>query len=109
MTINCKDIGAIPYDLASGDGFQVTFDIATWLGLTDTIASVVYSATDEHGTVVTLTALLLANHTNTTTVIKPWILGPAVGNNKHYTVKMVVTTAAAMIKAFYIKYSVRNH
>ena len=106
MTINCKDIGVIPYDLASGDGFQVTFDIATWLGLTDTIASVVYSATDEHGTDVTATALTLANHTNTTTVIKPWIKGPATGN-KHYTIKMVVTTAAAMIKSFYIKYSVR--
>jgi len=106
MTINCKDIGAIPYDLASGDGFQVTFDIETWLGLTDTIASIVYSATDEHGTDVTATALTLANHTNTTTVIKPWIKGPATGN-KHYTIKMVVTTAAAMIKSFYIKYSVR--
>ena len=105
MTINCKDIGAIPYNLASGDGFQVTFDISTWLGV-DTIASVVYSATDTIGTDVTATALTLANHTNTNTVIKPWILGP-VGGNKHYTIKMVVTTAAAMIKAFYIKYSVR--
>ena len=105
MTINCKDIGAIPYNLASGDGFQATFDISTWLGV-DTIASVVYSATDERGTDVTATALTLANHTNTTTVIKPWILGSAI-SNKHYTIKMVVTTAAAMIKAFYIKYSVR--
>ena len=105
MTINCKDIGAIPYNLASGDGFQVTFDISTWLGV-DTIASVVYSATDGRGTDVTATALKLANHTNTTTVIKPWILGPA-SSNKHYTIKMVVTTASAMIKAFYIKYSVR--
>ena len=106
MTINCKDIGAIPYNLASGDGFQVTFDISTWLGV-DTIASVVYSATDGRGTDVTATALKLANHTNTTTVIKPWILGPAAGSNKHYTIKMVVTTAAAMKKAFYIKFSVR--
>ena len=105
MTINCKDIGAIPYNLASGDGFQTTFDISTWLGV-DTIASVVYSATDGRGTDVTATALTLANHTNTTTVIKPWILGPA-SSNKHYTIKMVVTTTAAMIKAFYIKYSVR--
>ena len=105
MTINCKDIGAIPYNLASGDGFQVTFDISTWLGV-DTIASVVYSATDGRGTDVTATALKLANHTNITTVIKPWILGPA-SSNKHYTIKMVVTTASAMIKAFYIKYSVR--
>ena len=106
MTINCKDIGAIPYNLAAGDGFQTTFDISTWLD-TDTIASVVYSATDSRGTDVTATALLLANHTNTATVIKPWILGPAAGSNKHYTIKMVVTTAAAMTKAFYIKYSVR--
>jgi len=106
MTINCKDIGVLPYDLAAGDGFQVTFDIATWLGATDTIASVVYSATDGHGVDVTATALKLASHINTTTVIKPWIKGPT-GGNKHYTVKMVVTTAAAMIKAFYIKYSVR--
>ena len=105
MTINCKDIGAIPYNLASGDGFQVTFDISTWLGV-DTIASVVYSATDGRGTDVTATALTLANHTNTTTVIKPWIKGPT-GGNKHYTVKMFVTTAAAMTKSFYIKYSVR--
>ena len=107
MTINCKDIGAIPYNLASGDGFQVTFDISTWLGATDTIASVVYSATDGRGTDVTATALKLGSHTNTDTVIKPWILGPVAGSNKHYTVKMVVTTAAAMIKAFYIKFSVR--
>ena len=106
MTINCKDIGALPYDLVPADGFQVTFDISTWLGV-DTIASVVYSATDGRGTDVTATELLLANHTNTTTIIKPWILGPAAGNNKHYTIKMVVTTAAAMTKAFYIKYSVR--
>jgi len=106
MTINCKDIGVIPYNLAAGDGFQVTFDISTWLGATDTIASVVYSATDGRGTNVTATALNAVKHTNSTTVIKPWILG-AVGDNKHYTVKMVVTTAAAMIKAFYIKFSVR--
>ena len=106
MTINCKDIGVLPYDLAAGDGFQVTFDISTWLGATDTIASVVYSATDGQGTVVTTTALDATKHTNTTTIIKPWIKGPT-GGNKHYTVKMVVTTAAAMTKSFYIKFSVR--
>ena len=100
MTINCKDIGVLPYDLAAGDGFQVTFDIATWLGATDTIASVVYSATDGHGVDVTATALKLASHTNTTTVIKPWILGAAAGSNKHYTIKMFVTTVAAMTKSF---------
>ena len=107
MTINCKDISVIPYDLASGDGFQITFDISTWLGIVDTIASVVYSATDEHGTDVTATALTLASHSNTPTIIKPWIKGPAAGSNKHYTIKMTVTTTAAMIKTFYIKYSVR--
>jgi len=106
MTINCKDIGVLPYNLAVADSFQLTFDISTWLGV-DTIASVVYSATDGRGTDVTATALVLANHTNTTTIIKPWILGPAAGSNKHYTIKMVVTTAAAMKKAFYIKFSVR--
>jgi len=106
MTINCKDIGVVPYNLAAGDGFQVTFDISTWLGATDTIASVVYSATDGRGTVVTTTALDATKHTSTPTIIKPWIKGP-VGGNKHYTIKMVATTAAAMVKAFYIKYSVR--
>ena len=105
MSINCKDIGVIPYNLAAGDGFQVTFDISTWLGV-DTIASVVYSATDGQGTNVTATALTLANHTNTDTVIKPWILGP-VGSNKHYIIKMAVTTNGAMTKSFFIKYSVR--
>ena len=104
MTINCKDIGVLPYNLAVADSFQLTFDISTWLGV-DTIASVVYSATDGYGTDVTATALVLAKHTNTTTIIKPWILIPATVN-KHYTVKMVVTTAAAMVKSFYIKYSV---
>ena len=107
MTINCKDIGVIPYNLAAGDGFQVTFDVSTWLGATDTIASVVYSATDGRGTDVTATALDATKHTATPTVIKPWVKGPAAGSNKHYTVKMVITTAAAMTKAFYIKFSVR--
>ena len=106
MTINCKDIGVLPYSLTPGDGFQLTFDISTWLGV-DTIVSVVYSATDEYGDDVTATALTLANHSNTTTVIKPWVLGAAT-TNKQYTVKMAVTTAAAMKKAFYIKYSARN-
>lgn len=106
MSTNCEIIGHIEQPLSPGDEVQPTFDISAWLG-TDEIASMVYSATDESGTNVTATVLTLAKHSNTTTVIKPWIKGGAT-NNKQYTVKMVATTVNAEIKAFYIKYSVRE-
>lgn len=106
MSTNCKTIGHIEQPLGSGDEVQPTFDISTWLG-TDAISSVVYSAVDETGADATATVLTLAKHSNTTTVIKPWIKGGGT-SNKRYTVKMLPTTVNTEKKAFYIKYSVRD-
>lgn len=106
MSVNCKIIGYVEQPLSTGDEVQPTFDISTWLG-TDAISSVAYSAFDERGADVTATVLTLAKHSNTTTVLKPWIKGGAT-NNKQYTVKMVATTINVEIKSFYIKYSVRD-
>lgn len=106
MTTNCKVIGQIEQPLSTGDEVQPTFNIATWLG-TDEISSVAYSAVDERGKDATATALTLAKHSNTTTIMKPWIKGGA-ANNKQYTIKMVATTVNVEKKSFYIKYSVRD-
>ena len=108
MTINCEVIGQIPYPLSPGDEIQPTFDISNWLGDTDEITSVAYSASDERGATVTADILTLANHDNTTTVISPWIKGGAT-SNKQYIVKMFVTTASGEKKSFYITYSVRGY
>jgi len=106
MSTKCKTVGHIEQPLGTSDEVQPTFDISTWLD-TDAITGVVYSAFDERGDDATATVLTLAKHTNTNTVIKPWIKG-GVTNNKRYTVKMLVTTVNVEKKAFYIKYSVRN-
>lgn len=106
MSTNCEVIGYIEQPLSSDDEVQPTFDISTWLS-TDAISGVVYSAFDEQGADVTATVLTLAKHSNTTTVIKPWIKGGGT-NNKRYTVKMFVTTVNVEKKAFYIKYDVRD-
>ena len=106
MSINCKTIGHIEQPLGSSDEVQPTFDISSWLG-TDEILSVVYSAYDETGADATARALTLAKHTNTTTVMKPWVKGGDI-NNKRYTVVMLPTTVNLEKKAFYIKYSVRD-
>ena len=106
MTINCKTIGEILQPLGSSDEFQVSFDISTWLG-TDEISSVAYSAVDETGADATADVLTLANHANTTTIIKPYIKGGST-NKKQYTVKMLPTTVNGYKKAFYIKFSTRD-
>ena len=106
MTINCNTIGIINSPLGTSDEFQVTFDISTWLG-TDTINTVAYSAVDETGADATATVLTLANHTNTTTVIKPYIKGGGT-DDKRYTIKMIATTVNVYKKAFYIKFNVRD-
>ena len=107
MSTNCKVIGFIEQPLAPGDEVQPTFDISSWLNTDEITGTPVYSATDERGTDVTADVLTLAKHTNTTTVLKPWIKGGAT-SNKQYTVKMLPTTLNAEKKAFYIKYSVRE-
>ena len=101
MTIECDDIGYIPYEINPDDQFQVTFDISDWLG-SDTISSVAYSAVDADGTDVSDDVLSAADHDNTNTVIKPYIKGGTDG--VVYTVKMLVTTTGGDIKAFYIKF-----
>jgi len=106
MSTNCKTIGYIEEPLGTSDEVQPTFDISAWLS-TDEISSVVYSAVDETGADVTADVLTLAKHTNTTTVMKPWIKGGGT-NNKRYTVKMLPTSVNLEKKAFYIKYSVRD-
>ena len=100
MSINCDDVGFVPYAVNPDDEFQITFDISTWLG-TDTISSVAYSAVDNDGTDAAAAVLDADNHENTTTVIKPWIKGGT--DATLYTVKMLVTTTAGAVKAFYIK------
>lgn len=100
-------VGKIEYTLASDSQVQPTFDISAWLG-TDTIASVSYSAYDELGADKSSTVLDALKHTNTTTVIKPWIKGGGV-NNKQYTVQMKVTTSSTgEVITFFIVYNVRD-
>ena len=101
MTIECEDVGFIPYAVNPDDQFQLTFDISDWLG-SDTISSVDYTAVDGDGVDVSATVLDAARHTNTTTVIKPYVLGGDDG--EVYTIKCLVTTAAGDKKAFYIKF-----
>ncbi len=101
MTISCKDIGTIPYSINPDDQFQVTLDISDWLGA-DTISSVAYSAVDRDGDDATTIVLDANGHTNTDTIIKPYILGGTSG--EVYTIKMLVTTAGGDKKAFYIKF-----
>ena len=106
MTINCKVIGEVPNPIASDDEFQVSFDISTWLG-TDEISSVAYEAYDEKGDDAAANVLDAAKHSNTTTIIKPYIKGGGT-NNKRYTVKCLVTTVNTYKKSFYIKFTVRD-
>jgi hypothetical protein len=106
MTIECELTGRIPYDIAPDDEFQVTFDIAEWLG-DDQISSVAYSAVDEDGESATAAVLDAAEHDNTETVIKPFIKGGGT-NDKKYTVKCEVTTVTGYTKSFYIKFRVNE-
>ncbi len=101
MSIDCLDIGYIPYDLNPADQFQVTMDIEIWLGA-DTIASVVYSAVDESGEDVSATILEADKHTHTDTILKPYIKGGE--DDAIYKIKMLVTTAGGDVKAFYVNY-----
>ena len=100
MTINCKDVGFMPYEINPDDQFQITFDISTWLD-SDTISSVVYSAVDNDGDDATASVINAGSCTNTTTVIKPYVLGGTDG--EVYIIKCLVTTTAGDVKAFYIK------
>lgn len=99
MTIDCDDIGFVPYELNPDDEFQVTMDISTWLGV-DTIAGVVYSAVDDDGEDATAVVLDDGQNTNTNTVIKPYLKGGTDGSK--YSIKMLVTTDGGDEKAFYI-------
>jgi len=102
MSIAIKNTGIIPYQLSPSDEFMVTIDISDWLD-TDTISSVVYSAVDGNGNDVAATVLDAAKHTNTNTVIKPYIKGGA--DDTKYTVKCLVTTDAGDKKAFYVQWT----
>lgn len=104
MTIQCGIVGKIPFDVSPEDKFQVSFDIANWLD-EDTIASVAYSAVDKDGETATSSVLDSDKHENTTTVIKPYVMGGGT-DEKRYTVKMLATMASGQIKAFYIKFRV---
>lgn len=107
MTIKIDAVGVIPFELAPGDEMQVTIDIEDWLG-TDNISSVAYTAVDGDGVDAASTVLDANKHTNTTTVVKPFIKGGADGEN--YVVKCLVTSDAtnADKKAFYVKWDCRE-
>ena len=106
MSINCKTVGVIDEPLGVDDEFQVTFDISAWLS-TDEIISMVYSAIDETGADATAAVLTLAKHSNTTSIIKPYIKGGGT-DDKQYTVKLLPTTVNTYKKAFYIKFNVNE-
>jgi hypothetical protein len=107
MSTYVELVGRIEHTLSSSAEVQPTFDISAWLS-TDTIASVSYSAYDELGNDVTATCLDALKHTNTNTVIKPWIKGGGT-NNKQITVEMEVTTnSTGETMTFYIVYNVRD-
>lgn len=101
MTIECEDVGYVPYEINPDDQFSVTFDISAWLD-SDTIDSVEYSAMDADGNDETANVLDADLHQNSSTGIQPYIKGGTTG--EIYTIKMLVTTAAADKKAFYIKF-----
>ena len=107
MSIKIDTVGLIPYELAPGDEMQVTITISDWLG-SDTISSVAYTAVDGDGVDAAATVLDAAKHTNTNTVIKPFIKGGEDGEN--YVVKCLVTSNAANAdkKAFYVKWDCRE-
>jgi hypothetical protein len=107
MSINCGNVGVIPDNIAPDDEHKAEFDISAWIG-TDTISGVVYSAVDEYGVDATADVLVSAKHTNTNTVIKPYIKGKTSGVS--YTAKCVVTAnnANASKKTFYIKWFCRE-
>lgn len=102
MSIECLDVGYIPYDLNPDDQFRISMDISTWLG-DDTIESVEYSAVDDAGTDVTATVLDADQHSFTTTVLQPYVLGGGV-DDAIVKIKMKVTTTGGDLKAFYINY-----
>ena len=104
MSINCGIVGVVPDPVAPDDEVQVTFDISAWLDSYE-ISSVAYSAVDASGRDVATTVLDDAKHSNTTTVIKPFIKGGGSGG-KRYTIKCIVTTNASNSdkKTFYIKF-----
>jgi len=107
MSTYVELVGRIEHTLSSTAEVQPTFDLSAWLS-TDTIASVTYSAFDELGTDVTATVLDALKHTNTNTVVKPWIKGGGT-NNKQYTVQMDVTTnSTGEVMTFYIVYNVKD-
>lgn len=101
MSITMENTGMIPYSLSPDDEFQITMDISDWLG-TDEISSVTYSAVDGDGTDATATVLDAGKHTNTTTVIKPYIKGGL--DDTIYTIKCLVATSDGDDKAFYSKF-----
>ena len=107
MTIKIDAVGLVPYELAPGDEMQVTIDISDWLG-TDEIASVAYTAVDGDGVDAAAAVLVTAKHTNTATVVKPFIKGGVDGES--YVVKCLVTSDAANAdkKAFYVKWDCRE-
>jgi len=105
MSLTMKNIGTIPDSLSPDDAFQVTMDISDWLD-TDEISTVAYSAVDGDGEDATAAVLDALKHTNTTTVIKPYIKGGVDG--AIYTVKCLVATSDGDDKAFYLKFSCKE-
>jgi hypothetical protein len=109
MTINIDNLAVIEQPLSPEAQFQITIDISDWLD-TDTISTVAYTAVDGQGGDASTDVLDSGKHTNTTTVIKPYIdctKGPAV-SGMSYTVKMKVVTTAGDQEAWYLKFKVRE-
>jgi len=102
MTIEMTTLGVLPDYKAPDDQFQITIDISDWLE-TDQIDSVAYSAVDENGDTATTTVLDSLKHTNTTTVIKPYIKGGT--HEVTYTVKCVATTVLGDKKTVYVRFT----
>ena len=110
MTINIDNIAVIDDVLSPSDQFASEIDISNWLA-SDTISAVTYSVTDGNGDDATNSVTDTTKHTNTQTVIKPYIdctKGPAV-NDMRYTIKCAVTTSGGDAKAFYLKFRVKEY
>jgi hypothetical protein len=106
MTINIENLAVIEDVLNPDDQFAAEIDIATWLS-SDTISSVAYTAVDGSGENSASDVLDGDKHSNTNTVIKPYIKGGVTDNR--YTVKCLVTTSGGDKKAFYLKWECKEY
>jgi hypothetical protein len=101
MTIDFESVAELPDKIHPADKFGVDMDISTWLDA-DTIASAVYTAVDEDGEDATSMVLETGICSETNTVLTVYLNGGT--HDVWYMVKIVVTTANADDKTFYLKF-----